>query len=64
MSSTTAYAENDALMTYRISINIRNAATEMKMDEIRKKIDVCDDYQMRECLARQLNYLRSQLVKI
>lgn len=37
MSSTTAYAENDALMTYRISINIRNAATEMKMDEIEKR---------------------------
>mgnify|MGYP001101484779 CR=1 FL=1 len=62
MDKTLGYTESDALYTCMLNISIRNVATQMRIDEIREKMDNCDDYQMRDNLARQLKYLKAQLV--
>lgn len=58
------YNESDVNTTYLVSIQLRNAETQFKIDELRKRMDNCDDYQMRDNLARQLKYLKSKLVTI
>lgn len=58
------YNESDVNTIYLVSIQLRNAETQFKIDELRKRMDNCDDYQMRDNLARQLKYLKSKLVTI
>lgn len=63
MSDNIRYSEADVMYSNMVSISIRNVATQMRINEIRDKMDRCDDYQMRDSLARQLKYLKSQIVE-
>lgn len=63
MSGNLGYSEADVMYSHMLALSIRNVATQMRIDEIRNKMDNCDDYQMRDSLARQLKYLKAQLVK-
>lgn len=53
----------DVLLCYDLFNHFYNLSLLDKIEDLRKEIDNCDDYQMREYLVKKLNRLKFSLNK-
>lgn len=57
------YNKVDTLLTQNIFVNLHNSHILEEIEKVRNKIDMCDDFQHREVLARKLARLRHKFIR-
>lgn len=57
-----SYNTNEAIVTRELHRKLHNTDVSIRMDAIREAMDACDDVQMREHFAKQLDRERHRII--
>lgn len=63
MNKFLSYNLKDIDTTNNVFIHLHNAHILSEIEKIRKRMDMCDDFQHREVLARKLACLRHKFIR-